>query len=205
MTQINNTPTNTDEAYVSISIAEVCEMYRPKILAHVKANGYRNEYDAEDVTQDILIRLIEGDYIGRYDASKGTRFSYWIMSKADLMMKADKAKRYNLSQREDIQDTQDPVYERSYVQDDEIDSVGTRIAIDRFMAYLETLPKTKTRDFALLFSTIVEMVDEGVKPTQTAIAKALGISRQAVARQLSDLAALDEDVMKQVAKLSGGQ
>lgn len=202
--QINNTSTNTDTAYVSLSIVEVCEIYRPKILAHVKANGYRNEYDAEDVTQDILVRLIEGDHIGRYDAGKGTRFSYWIMSNADLMMKADKAKCYNLSQREDIQDTQYPVYERSYVQNDEMDSVGTRIAIEKLMVYLETLPKTKTRDFALLFSTIVEMVDEGVKPSQPAIAKALGISRQAVKRQLSDLAAMD-DVMKQFAKLSGGQ
>jgi RNA polymerase sigma-70 factor (ECF subfamily) len=60
------------------ALVSLCEGYWYPLYAYIRRRGYPAD-QAQDLTQDFFIRVLEGRYLDRADAEKG-RFRYFILT-----------------------------------------------------------------------------------------------------------------------------
>ena len=68
----------------------LCEHYWYPVYAYVRRRGHLNE-EAQDLTQDFFIRILEGRYLDRADPSRG-RFRSFLLNSCKFFL-ADQADR----------------------------------------------------------------------------------------------------------------
>ena len=61
---------NRDSPHAEKALAELCQIYWYPLYAYVRRRGYGPE-DAEDLTQDFFVRLMEKEYLGLADRQRG--------------------------------------------------------------------------------------------------------------------------------------
>ena len=66
------------------ALAELCRIYWPPILAFVSRRGYSAE-DAEHLTQDFFVMILEGDWLQNADPSRGRFRSLLLKSLQNLL------------------------------------------------------------------------------------------------------------------------
>jgi DNA-directed RNA polymerase specialized sigma24 family protein len=60
------------------SLEEFASRYRPAVLAFIRRKGF-TETDAEDLCQDVFVRILSGDVLAKADAAKG-RFRSLVLA-----------------------------------------------------------------------------------------------------------------------------
>jgi RNA polymerase sigma factor (sigma-70 family) len=74
------------------SLVRLCERYWYPVYAYVRRRGYP-EQDAQDLTQDFFVRILEGRYLDRADPNRGRFRSFLLHScKFFLSDQADRAR-----------------------------------------------------------------------------------------------------------------
>ena len=61
-----------------VSLAQFCSLYYPAIYGFGRKLGLTVE-DAQDRTQDFFVEVVRDGLLKRFDPSRGTRFSSWLM------------------------------------------------------------------------------------------------------------------------------
>jgi len=72
------------------ALVRLCEHYWYPVYAYVRRRGHLNE-EAQDLTQDFFIRILEGRYLDRADPSRG-RFRSFLLNSCKFFL-ADQADR----------------------------------------------------------------------------------------------------------------
>src|SRR5258708_1818185 len=72
------------------ALVSLCERYWYPLYAYVRRRGYPAD-QAQDLTQEFFIRVLEGRYLDRADPAKG-RFRYFILTSMKFFL-ADQADR----------------------------------------------------------------------------------------------------------------
>jgi RNA polymerase sigma factor (sigma-70 family) len=74
------------------ALARLCEQYWYPVYAYVRRRGYTKE-EAQDLTQDFFVRILEGRYLDRADQNRGKFRSFLLNScKFFLADQADRAR-----------------------------------------------------------------------------------------------------------------
>jgi RNA polymerase sigma-70 factor (ECF subfamily) len=74
------------------ALARLCEYYWYPVYAYVRRRGYQEE-EAQDLTQDFFVRILEGRYLDRADPNRGKFRSFLLNScKYFLADQADRAR-----------------------------------------------------------------------------------------------------------------
>jgi RNA polymerase sigma factor (sigma-70 family) len=74
------------------ALLRLCERYWYPVYAYVRRRGYP-EQDAQDLTQDFFVRILEGRYLDRADPSRG-RFRSFLLNSCKFFLgdQADRAR-----------------------------------------------------------------------------------------------------------------
>jgi RNA polymerase sigma factor (sigma-70 family) len=72
------------------ALVRLCEHYWYPVYAYVRRRGYQRD-EAQDLTQDFFVRILEGRYLDRADASRG-RFRSFLLNSCKYFL-ADQADR----------------------------------------------------------------------------------------------------------------
>ena len=72
------------------ALLRLCESYWYPVYAYVRRRGYQ-EQDAQDLTQDFFVRILEGRYLDRADPKRG-RFRSFLLNSCKFFL-ADQADR----------------------------------------------------------------------------------------------------------------
>ena len=78
------------------ALLRLCECYWYPVYAYVRRRGYP-EQDAQDLTQDFFVRILEGRYLGRADSDRG-RFRSFLLNSCKFFL-ADQADRTRAQKR----------------------------------------------------------------------------------------------------------
>jgi RNA polymerase sigma factor (sigma-70 family) len=78
------------------ALLRLCERYWYPVYAYVRRRGYQ-EQDAQDLTQDFFVRIIEGRYLDRADPNRG-RFRSFLLNSCKFFL-ADQADRARAQKR----------------------------------------------------------------------------------------------------------
>lgn len=78
------------------ALVRLCEHYWYPVYAYVRRRGHLNE-EAQDLTQDFFIRILEGRYLDRADPSRG-RFRSFLLNSCKFFL-ADQADRARAQKR----------------------------------------------------------------------------------------------------------
>jgi RNA polymerase sigma factor (sigma-70 family) len=78
------------------ALARLCESYWYPVYAYVRRRGYP-EREAQDLTQDFFVRILEGRYLNRADANRG-RFRSFLLNSCKFFL-ADQADRARAQKR----------------------------------------------------------------------------------------------------------
>jgi RNA polymerase sigma factor (sigma-70 family) len=78
------------------ALVSLCENYWYPLYAYLRRRGYRTE-EAQDLTQEFLVRVLEGRYLGRADPEKG-RFRAFILTSLKFFV-ADEGDRQRAHKR----------------------------------------------------------------------------------------------------------
>ncbi len=70
---------STDALQREVAIERFCRVYHPPIHVLARKMGFSVE-DAEDLTQDLFLKVIKGDTLQKFDRSRGTKFSSWLIT-----------------------------------------------------------------------------------------------------------------------------
>ena len=62
-----------------VAMRRFCRVYHPPIHALARKLGFSVE-DAEDLTQDLFLKVIKGDVLQKFERERGTSFSAWLMT-----------------------------------------------------------------------------------------------------------------------------
>src|SRR2546429_10005574 len=68
---------NGDDPAARAALAELCEAYWYPLYAFIRRQGYSAE-PAQDLTQEFFARLLERDFLGGIDPTKGKFRSYLL-------------------------------------------------------------------------------------------------------------------------------
>src|SRR6267154_6856670 len=76
------------------ALVSLCENYWYPLYAYLRRRGYPAD-QAQDLTQDFFIRVLEGRYLDRADPEKG-RFRYFILTSLKFFVsdQADRGRAY---------------------------------------------------------------------------------------------------------------
>lgn len=85
-----------EEEPARMALRELCLLYWRPLYAYIRQSGYRNE-DAEDLTQEFLLRVIEKRHLDRADPSRGKLRSFLLTYLKGFL--ADKRKEANSKKR----------------------------------------------------------------------------------------------------------
>ena len=61
-----------------VAMEHFCEVYHAPIYALARKLGFSLE-DAQDLTQDLFLKVIKGDVLQKFERERGTKFSAWLM------------------------------------------------------------------------------------------------------------------------------
>ncbi len=78
------------------ALVRLCERYWYPVYAYVRRRGYP-EQDAQDLTQDFFVRILEGRYLDRADPNRG-RFRSFLLNSCKFFL-ADQADRARAQKR----------------------------------------------------------------------------------------------------------
>ena len=78
------------------ALVRLCENYWYPVYAYVRRRGYP-EVEAEDLTQDFFVRILEGRYLNRADPDRG-RFRSFLLNSCKFFL-ADQADRARAQKR----------------------------------------------------------------------------------------------------------
>ena len=78
------------------ALVRLCERYWYPVYAYVRRRGYP-EQDAQDLTQDFFVRILEGRYLDRADPNRG-RFRSFLLNSCKFFL-ADQADRARARKR----------------------------------------------------------------------------------------------------------
>jgi RNA polymerase sigma factor (sigma-70 family) len=78
------------------ALVSLCESYWPPLYAYIRRRGYSVE-QAQDLTQEFLLRILEGRYLNRADKEKG-RFRAFMLTSLKFFL-ADEADRQRAQKR----------------------------------------------------------------------------------------------------------
>jgi RNA polymerase sigma factor (sigma-70 family) len=78
------------------ALARLCEQYWYPVYAYVRRRGYQPE-QAQDLTQDFFVRILEGRYLDRADRNRG-RFRSFLLNSCKFFL-SDQADRANARKR----------------------------------------------------------------------------------------------------------
>ncbi len=78
------------------ALLRLCECYWYPVYAYVRRRGYPEE-DAQDLTQDFFVRILEGRYLDRADSHRG-RFRSFLLNSCKFFL-ADQADRARAQKR----------------------------------------------------------------------------------------------------------
>ncbi len=62
-----------------LSVARFCTLYYPAVYGFARLRGLSVE-DAQDRTQDFFIEIVRDDLLTKFDASRGSKLSSWLMT-----------------------------------------------------------------------------------------------------------------------------
>src|SRR5215475_3529936 len=94
------------------SLEEFAARYRPAVLAFIRHKGFA-EADAEDLCQDVFVRILSGDVLAKADAAKG-RFRSLVLSVTVHVLQDRWRKKAELPKVGEAV-TQDPEFDRAWV------------------------------------------------------------------------------------------
>jgi DNA-directed RNA polymerase specialized sigma24 family protein len=78
------------------ALTRLCEQYWYPVYAYVRRRGYA-EQEAQDLTQDFFVRILEGRYLDRADRNRG-RFRSFLLNSCKYFL-SDQADRTNAQKR----------------------------------------------------------------------------------------------------------
>jgi len=78
------------------ALVRLCERYWYPVYAYVRRRGYL-EHDAQDLTQDFFVRILEGRYLDRANPNRG-RFRSFLLNSCKFFL-ADQADRARAQKR----------------------------------------------------------------------------------------------------------
>lgn len=78
------------------ALAQLCQTYWYPVYAHLRTRGYQPA-DAQDLTQDLFLRLLQKDFLSHLDPHKG-RFRSYLLSALNHLI-ADEMDRRNSQRR----------------------------------------------------------------------------------------------------------
>jgi RNA polymerase sigma-70 factor (ECF subfamily) len=78
------------------ALSRLCEQYWYPVYAYVRRRGYPEE-EAQDLTQDFFIRILEGRYLDRADRNRG-KFRSFLLNSCKFFL-SDQADRANAQKR----------------------------------------------------------------------------------------------------------
>jgi RNA polymerase sigma-70 factor (ECF subfamily) len=78
------------------ALVRLCENYWYPVYAYVRRRGY-SEMEAQDLTQDFFVRILEGRYLNRADPNRG-RFRSFLLNSCKFFL-ADQADRARAQKR----------------------------------------------------------------------------------------------------------
>jgi len=70
---------SADMGQREVGMQRFCRVYHPPIHALARKLGFSVE-DAEDLTQDLFLKVIRGNVLQKFDRSQGSPFSAWLMT-----------------------------------------------------------------------------------------------------------------------------
>jgi DNA-directed RNA polymerase specialized sigma24 family protein len=70
---------STDVKQREVAMLRFCRVYHPPIHALARRLGFSVE-DAEDLTQDLFLKVIRSDVLQKFERARGTKFSAWLMT-----------------------------------------------------------------------------------------------------------------------------
>lgn len=151
-----------------------------KIRMHVRFKNWFNDADVDDVTQDIIIDFMNGDYLARFDPNKTfihrktgkevkpkfTTFVYAFVNKK-LLGKRDKYNKGCWREGLSVEAKVSTDSETTFLDTIEAVADNYDIEFQDFVSYIEDslleVPVTSVgNDFPRLFNIIVKQITEGV-------------------------------------------
>jgi len=176
MTAVHTIPTTNFE--------EFYKAWEPKVKVAIYNANFHGVY-AEELSQDIFLDLYRGEYLSKYDSSKGT-FANYIWGHIKVRILGRKKELGKLSEREIVND---PIEnELSASIDDGMLMADLKASLAAIYLDLESLPATESKNLARLFKEIVSSIQKNGYFSQAELATKMGVSRQAVSSQIRDLA-----------------
>jgi RNA polymerase sigma factor (sigma-70 family) len=76
----------SEDAHSREALAQLCEVYWYPLYAFVRRHGH-GPHDAQDLTQEFFMRLLEKDYLGDVDRSKGKFRSFLLTALKHFLSK----------------------------------------------------------------------------------------------------------------------
>ena len=77
---------DAEDAHCREALAELCQVYWYPLYAFVRRQGH-GPHDAQDLTQEFFMRLLEKDYLGDVDRSKGKFRSFLLAALKHFLSK----------------------------------------------------------------------------------------------------------------------
>lgn len=169
------------------------EAWYPKVKVATIQAGFTDD-DMDDLIADIFLDLYKGDLLKKFDPEKGS-FCNYIWANVRIRIKARRYDLWQRSQREVIQDMQEPdedVYPNEPAVDDpELDNAELFATISLVAHQLEALPHTTTKNLARLFNDVVEQILTTGAFNCADVARKYGCTRQAISLQIKTLASTE--------------
>ena len=69
---------STDPIQREVAMETFCEVYHAPIHALARKFGFSFE-DAQDLAQELFLKVIKGDVLQKFERERGTKFSAWLM------------------------------------------------------------------------------------------------------------------------------